>query len=180
MKPRLARGRAEARCEKRGLQHDGNGGSAFTLIELLVVIAIIAILAAMLLPALSRAKDQAKSTYCKNNLHQFGLALGMCVQDNDSKYPYWYDGERWWEEWLNPYLGTAWTNKSIHCPAYKGPILLRGFNPGPLGSYAYNFCGTEMRNEAHPPAGTLGLGQYSYFGADYVPAVSEAQVVPTS
>jgi prepilin-type N-terminal cleavage/methylation domain-containing protein/prepilin-type processing-associated H-X9-DG protein len=77
---------------------------AFTLIELLVVIAIIAILAAMLLPALARAKAKAQSIYCSNNLKQLQHAWLMYTHDNNDALP--LDIEQ------QPGLG-AWPSHSI-------------------------------------------------------------------
>ncbi len=74
------RRRVENGCDVRA-----RGG--FTLIELLVVISIIAVLAALLLPALSRAKAQAQRVMCLNNMHQLAIALQMYPGDNQDKLP---------------------------------------------------------------------------------------------
>jgi len=113
----------------------------FTLIELLVVIAIIAILAALLLPALARAKEQGKRTQCTNNNHQIGLGWAMYADDNNGIYPQttgWGDfgGQRGTPtsttQWLVPFFGiyTDYTNRPLnkyiaslqswHCPSDKG------------------------------------------------------------
>lgn len=166
--------------------------SAFTLIELLVVIAIIALLAAVLLPALTRAKTQAESARCKSNLHQMDVALLLYATDYNNRYPYsgyWIVGSNGyfsWEQALGGYYPVDWTNRAYHCPGYKGPIS-DSWLGDPLfyvGSYGYNWYGTAAWNWPFKPAEyRLGLGPAYYVQAAYgatdfsmLPAIKDSEV----
>ena len=166
MRKKLARGRAEMHCGKCG---------AFTLIEFLVVIAVIAILAALLLPALNRAKLAADSAGCKSNLRQQGLGLVMYVSDFHA-YPRYCTGTdfahapgQFWMQVLASYVHDKWPDNTVVEDASGAVLGLSNTTPeSRVACPGYTRLQGVYFNATSANGMFGGTGAYAYNAADGV------------
>ena len=160
-----------------------SGKKGFTLIELFVVIAIIAILAALLLPAISAAKDKARRTVCMNNLRQINLGIRIYSDEANDSTPALGQGQRIWfryRELLQSYLGLKGppspADKVFACPAdtfYYRLNITNGtgtMNYVPQGHYAQsNFLFSSYEFNGANEATNIPK---AIFGVESLPGIS--------
>ncbi|MBR6059781.1 MAG: type II secretion system protein [Victivallales bacterium] len=126
----------------------------FTLIELLVVIGIIAVLAAMLMPALGKARESANQIDCTNNLSNIGKALFIYAQDNRSNFPVQSSGDDAdWEHSHNDhglyflgYTGYMDTTKILLCRSAKQKTF-ENYNSAPTSAVSYEISADGKSTE---------------------------------
>src|SRR5215831_16758454 len=152
----------------------------FTLIELLVVIAIIAILAAMLIPALARAKARAQRLQCLSQMKQVGVAIQMFAGDRDDRYPPTayrtgdYQYQLAWDDYIHRSIGGTDSDadlelgitdplkvpKILKCPADQIQVSISWGQFATRRSYSMNFAGMANGKGAPLPPAKFGVGTY--------------------
>jgi prepilin-type N-terminal cleavage/methylation domain-containing protein/prepilin-type processing-associated H-X9-DG protein len=146
---------------------------AFTLIELLVVIAIIAILAAMLLPALAKAKAKAQQTYCLNSLKQMALGTHIYLDDSQDVMP----GQASRSDGYKPSDWIYWRTASTYPTVDKSPIVASLGSGGGISTSNFFRCPSDIDNSQRfaiegQPGQDPGPYMYSYTMVSYDPPIS--------
>jgi prepilin-type N-terminal cleavage/methylation domain-containing protein/prepilin-type processing-associated H-X9-DG protein len=148
---------------------------AFSLLELLVVVAVIAVLAALMLPALSRAKQRAGGASCSNNLRQLGLAFALYCEANSDTFPapgsksmygpqpedwiWWHPGRDVHQSAIVPYIS------KFNPQLFRCPQDLEAAWPGQTYPYSYSLNSLDLEGEVNPGMSsiiTLGRKLYPF------------------
>ena len=152
--------------------HKQKNKSGFTLVELLVVISIIALLVSILMPALGKARAQARDVVCKANLKQWALCKDLYLTENDDRFWSGFGGSLWWMSAMRPYMDDI--DEIRCCPTAVKQVSNIDGTPGPgFGKAPFAAWGQSTylgSTEAPVEDGDSGQGKswddYGSYGAN--------------